>query len=172
MTKQSGIRNQVTGVRLVGGRPRHQMRAKRYPPTAMVFPTGRCELSTLAREAHDRQAALKGLTTGHQIALGISEAEGVVVVYAIAANTPGAIQGRRLKSGQLSFSIDELLDEVPTLRPETRVKCSVTEAVDDKGEPCLVIGLGAQLPHIKRPNQESAKPAKSGQEAQAAQKKS
>lgn len=163
MAKETVVFGTVTNVRRVAPRPRHQTRAKRYPPTATVYTTGRCELSTLSGEMHDRQAVAKGLTTGHQMVLGISEAQGVVVVYPVATNTPGAVAVRRKASGQLSFSIDELFDEVPALRPETRVKCSVTEAVDEKGEPCLAIGLGAQLPHIKRPSQESAKPAQPAQ---------
>lgn len=151
--------------RRVTPRSKQRKRNKRYPMIATVLSSGRCLLNVTSFAGIRRLALGKGLDGAFHVILAVNEATGTVAVYVVPVDEPDSLQVRRLSENKLSFSLDDVLDELPDLRPTGRVKCSVMEIVDDKGEACLVINLGAQLTHARRHVQEAAA-------AQATEKKS
>lgn len=86
-----------------------------------------------------------------RLVVGVNEAAGSIAVYAVSVVTPNSIKMRRLADGKLSINMEDALDELTNFLTSGRAKCSVTEMVDDKGEPCLVINLMSRIPHNKRP---------------------
>lgn len=163
MAKEATQPVRTSSFRRITPKSGQRARIKRYPMSGKLFPSGRFEMNRTSQHSAQRLALGKGLTEGYHVVLAVNEAAETVAIYIVPVNSQDSIQARRLSSGGLSISLDDALDELPGLRPTSRVKCSVTETVDDQGEPCLVVNLGAQLTHAKRPVQEAA-PATQGTE--------
>lgn len=87
--------------------------------------------------------------------LSVNEAAGSIAIDAVSVDAPNSIKMRRLADSSVPA-----LDELPDFLTSGRAKCSVTEMVDDKGEPCLVIKVKSRIPHNKRPVPEAAAAAK------------
>lgn len=134
-------------------------KSKRFPMSVLLFITGRCLLNVTAFLGLKRLALKKGYDSEFHVVLGVNEAAGTVALYVVAPNTPNSIKMRQLADGKVSVNLEDALDELPGLVTSSRVKCSVVETVDDKGEPCLVINLGSRLSQSKRPAPEAAEAA-------------
>lgn len=149
-------KGRAQGFRHVGSKAAIEQRTKRHPMTATVLKSGRCLFNRTAVAGVEEIAVGKGLTNGYHLVLEVNEEAEVIGVHEVPVETPDSARPRILANGELSFSVDLALDEMPKLRPGKRVKCSVAILKDDQGQPFLGINLGAQLEQAKRPLQAAA----------------
>lgn len=131
--------------------------ATREEPKFTVARTGRCSSNTEAKDELQRLVRDEGQNWENiMVTTGGVESKGLLYVY---AGKPGeaGLTNAQLYKNSVSFHAGGAFREMPGLRPTSKVECKAVRAKDSKGEPCLIIHVGAGTPvrSMKRKKKEA-----------------
>ncbi len=139
--------------RRVASKPTSRGRRNRKPAFANVLPSGLVEFGANACDLLDAMAVQAGLpASAYAIGFGADDDGNQISVYVERPNTPGSAGFvRHADTRQYTFSVADVFEESPSLRPDVRRKCSVVPSADATDTPCLVITLNSSLEFLTTP---------------------